>query len=274
VAGGDVNARDNKGRTALMSACSAERFDIVQMLLARGADPNLQNTDGDTALMVAAMGDSSLPGSAGRGNLEIVRMLLAKGADPNLKGGWPPLVVAAEHGDNDLIKFLLEKGADINVKNSRGMSALSRAIYDGRVETAKMLLANGANVDSRDDFGDTPLLLAAAGNSNLTRELLDRHADVNAQNKSLESALMRANRPETVALLLDHGADLNARDKRGHTALMHAVPGNFEKTRLLLEKGADVNARNQNGVTALTIARSYSGNFAIIGILLRFGAGE
>jgi ankyrin repeat protein len=272
--GGDVNARDNKGRTALMSACSADRMDIVEFLLAKGASPNLKDQDGDTALAVAAMGDMSEAGKSRRGNLGIVRMLLAGGADPNAKGGWPPLVVAAEHGDNDLIRFLLENGADINAKNERGMTALSRAIYDGNIDTAKLLLAKGADLESRDSSDDTPLIHAASQNRDIVRELLDRGAKPNVRNENLETPLMLAYSVANVLALLEHGAELEAKDQKGLTALMHAVlHRNTKGVRVLLEKGADVNARTPGGETALSIAR-HSNIQPCIELLLKFGATE
>lgn len=271
--GGDVNARDNEGRTALMSACSGDHIDIVEFLLAKGASPNLKDQDGDTALAVAAMGDMREAGKSRRGNLGIVRMLLAGGADPNAKGGWPPLVVAAGQGDDDLIRFLLENGADIDVKSSQGMSALSRAIYDGNVGTAKLLLAKGADIESRDSSDNTPLIHAAWRSHEIVQALLGRGAKANATNQDLETPLMRSYDVASVLALLDHGADLEAKDKRGLTALMHAVMDfNAGKARLLLEKGADVNARTPDGDTALSIAKQNSYNRPIVELLLKFGA--
>jgi ankyrin repeat protein len=275
--GGDVNARDDKGRTALIASCAAARVELVKMLLSKGADPNLKDNDGFTALAQAALARATADRTAGYsgGGTEIVRLLLDNGADVNAKGGWPPLFFAAETGNNDIVKLLLENGAEVNANNERGMSALSRAIYDRHDDTARLLLASGADVNSRDRLGETALQFAAPGSPDLVRELLTKGADVNTKNESLETPLMRAERFECVVALLDHGAELEAKDKRGMTALMHAVgTRNVDKIRALLRNGALVNARDAAGQTSLTIAKQYSDNHAIIDLLLRFGAAE
>jgi len=278
-AGGDVNTQDEKGRTALMAACDAGRTEIVKMLLAKGANPNLQDNDGDTALNEATttsdIGPTDTAGSRG-GNIVIVKLLLAGGADAKMAtGSFPPLICAAEYGNNAIVELLLERGADINAKNWTGMSALARSIYDGRFETAKILLAKGADVESRDDSGDTPLILAAQRNPQLLRDLLDKGANANGKNNNLETALIHAYGRESVVTLLDHRAELEAKDKRGMTALTHAALGrNHEKVKVLLERGADVNARTTEGETALSIARQYSDGRPIVELLLKFGAKE
>ena len=73
-AGVDPNTRDNEHSSpALMSASYHGHTEIVKLLLDKGADPNIQNEDGETALMKASE----------EGHTEIVKLLLAKGADPN-----------------------------------------------------------------------------------------------------------------------------------------------------------------------------------------------
>ena len=155
------------------------------------------------------------------------------------------------------------------------MTALSRAIYDGQSDTAKLLLARGADIESRDGLGDTPLIFATSRIPVLLRNLLDRGANPNSANSELETALMRAYGVDEVLALLDHGADLEKKDKRGMTALMFAVSSrNMQKVSLLLERGAEVNARNASGLTALGIAKLYSNNRPIIELLQKFGATE
>lgn len=275
---GDVNVQNEKGRTALMSACAGGQVGVVKLLLAKGANPNLKDKGRDTALCLAAMSSApDAPNQTGfHANIEIVRLLLANGADvKDNNGGWPALVVAAERGNNEIVKLLIEKGADINVKNWVGMTALSRAIYDGKLETAKILLAAGSDIESRDRSGETALMFATSRGLEFARALVAKGANPNVANDVGETALMRAHSVETVALLLDHGADLNSKDKKGRTALMHAVAGrHLEKTRVLLERGAEVNQRNIEGETALAIARQYSDNRPIIETLLKFGATE
>ena len=75
-AGADPNLKDKYGKTALIWASAAEgHTEVVKVLLEAGADPNLKDEDGITALMGASTG----------GYTEVVKVLLEAGADPNLK---------------------------------------------------------------------------------------------------------------------------------------------------------------------------------------------
>src|SRR5213078_3197119 len=97
----------------------------------------------------------------------------------------------------------------------------------------------------------------AINRHDIAQLLLDRGAQVNARDNAGNTALFYAAYRQTSAgpipttelarLLLDHRADPNARDKSGHTPLMVArIVG---LARLLVDRGADVNARDSNGVT-------------------------
>jgi len=151
--GASVNAKDNDGRTALLvvaskppadqgpsaefamaraagAAAGAEEFlgPVVQALLAKGADVNDKDSNGETALMWASR----------FGHLGVVQVLLAKGADVNAKmgNGRTALMVASsnafdwiyhlEHLDQrlDVVQALLAKGADVNAKGNNGLTAL------------------------------------------------------------------------------------------------------------------------------------------------------
>lgn len=116
--------------------------------------------------------------------------------------------------------------------------------------------------------------------------LLEQGADVNARDEDGETVLMKAaNRnenPETIKALLEAGADINARDKRGNTALIKAVGfnRNLDVIKVLLNAGADVNAKNDNRYTPLIEALSPYAfiiddeiqQIQIVKLLLSFGA--
>src|SRR5882757_9645926 len=90
-----------------------------------------------------------------------------------------------------------------------------------RVAFAK-LLRGGADANTRDSRGDTPLMYAAvAGSVDMMRQLMTAGADVNASNNFNSTALMWcSNNLEKVRLLLDKGADVNTRSKQGRTPLV------------------------------------------------------
>jgi ankyrin repeat protein len=122
--------------------------------------------------------------------------------------------------------------------------ALVTAIRDADAPAVRKLIDKGADVNSRDEQGNTPLILASfyAG-------------------------------PECVALLLEKGADVNAANKAGVTALIRAAT-NFEKTRLLVDAGAEVRVRTADlGNTPLILAARRAGNSRTVKLLLERGAG-
>ena len=103
--GGDVNARDQRGLTALMHAADRGYTLIVPLLLRAGADPDLRAVDGPTALFLAVL----------RGHIEIVEVLLEAGADTSIRGleGMTPIKLAQTRKKHSEILELLEKHAKL-----------------------------------------------------------------------------------------------------------------------------------------------------------------
>ena len=156
---------------------------------------------------------------------------------------------------------------EVNNKNSEGWTALHIAAINSNkysLETVKLLLDNGADINLTTVIGSTALMLATAysnkGSSLETvRLLLENGTNVNLATKDGLTALMLAavyantdSSLETVRLLLEKGADVNLVDKEGWTALMMAArysntDSSLETVKLLLEKGAYVNLVDEEG---------------------------
>mgnify|MGYP001564160072 CR=1 FL=1 len=175
----------------------------IEALLAKGADVNAKNKDGETPLEMAAFEE----------NKAIAELLLAKGADVNAKGelGWTPLHRAASGAYINVAEFLLAKGADVNTKNVYGETPLHIAAYGGSKGVAELLLAKGADVNAKDKNGETPLHRAAArGYRGLAEFLLAKGADVNTKNVFGETPRDSAERngeKAVVELLNEHLAN-------------------------------------------------------------------
>jgi ankyrin repeat protein len=107
-------------------------------------------------------------------------------------------------------------------------------------------------IDVRDRRGATPLMHAAAfGNLETLKLLLDAGADVNARNEFNATALLWASgQPEKARLLMKRGAEVNIQSRQGRTPLMVAAAyaGNAEVVRLMLSKGADAKARTNRHI--------------------------
>jgi ankyrin repeat protein len=260
---------------ALLSACLENRMDIACMLVEAGANVNLVSGD--------KYGRAPLHEACRNDNLELARYLLDHGADPNLADheylfGWTPLMLAAQ-SDAELTALLLERGAKVDQRSYTGYTALWLASRVGKVETAKALLAAGAEVDARDTRdGATPLYQAAVGgHADVVKLLLKAGADPNARaTKRLDTTpLMAASRCgslESVNALLSSGADPKASDTEGHTALMYAAIAAKEDVLVaLLKAGALVNAKDGKGETAL-FAAYQSANPDAIRTLIHLGA--
>ena len=150
--------------------------------------------------------------------------------------------------------------------------ALYSAVWRGRTEQARALIAAGVNVNVRTSDND-PLLYEAAwrGNTEIARILIDAGADVNATTSDndpvLYEAVWRGN-TDMAQILIDAGADVNARDSDGDPLLYTPVwRGSIAMVRILVDAGADVNATTSDGDT-LFYEATWRGRTEILQILL------
>jgi ankyrin repeat protein len=183
--GADVNAAGNHGLTPLHMAVMRAQVNAVRILIAKGAKVDAR-VDGDTPLHIAAQGfrftvvqkDWSSQDWAIKEMVEIAKLLIAGGADVNStsNGGRMPIHEASRYGNKPMVEFLLQSGADANAKDNGGSMPLhylaastEEFVSEGSlIEVARVLLANGARLNERDEFGNTPDEEAArAGRSEL-----------------------------------------------------------------------------------------------------------
>lgn len=227
-AGADPNQR-GLGVTPLIEAVRALNLDAVDALLTAGADANLLDAGGRSALMYAAAAYDD-PRA-----LSIAERLLEAGADTNLRApdGTTPLVEVLEQGPSSsalrMARTLIAAGADTNVV-SAGETPLSLALAHGWLEAVDLLLASGADVNLTYGDGQTALLQAAAEGAELKllRRLLRAPVDLNARNPEGRTALMLVamdvseTAPIRLFTLLAAGADPALRDEAGRRALFYA----------------------------------------------------
>jgi ankyrin repeat protein len=260
-----VNKKGPAGSTPLMYAALYGDADSVRQLLKLGADPNIQNDAGATALMWAT------------DNLEIVTELVEHGADVNAKSSdsrTPLLIGAGRYGAAPVVKYLLDHGANPSAHSpalAGEMTPLAEAAYVGDETILRMLLARGADVKAA---GPNPLVFSivsrCTGCSNLFMGTAEK--DELSLQALLDSPPLNDTR--AVNALLDHGANVNAKDPDGNTLLMlvsacdDASPDTVKR---LIAGGADLNAKNPRGETALDFARG-RGKTAVVDLLVESGA--
>ena len=175
----DVEAKDANDRTLFQCACDSDE-EIAFLLIERGADVNIVDVEGLTALHWSAhVGHSSL-----------CRVLVEKGCEVNAQAklGATPLMVACAGAHHDIVELLIERGADINMVTPEGWSALHVSVWASAPSIVRVLLGNGADPDVQSyrltHKGDkvpasTPLLIAIFLNSiKIVRHLLDANVNV------------------------------------------------------------------------------------------------
>jgi ankyrin repeat protein len=156
------------------------------------------------------------------------------------------LADAVQNSDRAAIRSLLAKKVDVNAPQGDGTTALHWAAFNDDMETAKLLLAAGADVKAATrDGAITPLFMACRnGSAPMIELLLKAGADVNSATETGTTALMMAasaGNPAALNVLLAHGANVNAKDlAHGQTALIFAASLNRgDAIKVLLAHGAD-----------------------------------
>jgi cytohesin len=174
---------------------------------------------------------------------------------------------AARNGDFEKVKSLLKDNADLVFsRDDSGDTPLHWAVSKGHKEVAELLLANKADVNAKNNVGETPLFSAAS--KEMAKLLLGNKADVNARDNGDETPLHEANK-EVTEVLLANGADVNARTNNGTTPLhLAAFDGNKDRVSCLLASNADVNARTDDGDTPLHWAAKGAGSSDVAKLLL------
>ncbi|KAJ5752240.1 hypothetical protein N7520_009157 [Penicillium odoratum] len=214
---------------------NGREINTIKDLLNKGANVNAQDSDGQTAMMIATS----------HGYHEVVSLLLKyKAKTDTTHKGQTALFIAAQKGDENIAKLLLLNGADPKGPNMRGKSALSQAVISGNLSMTRLLL----------NYGATTNVLCANGDTALTYAVVSDNI-------------------EMTQLLLDHGTPVDQIGISTRTSLFRAVSlGNVRMAKLLIEKGADPNRQDNQGLSAMRIAMENRQD-EILRLFYQFGYG-
>ena len=189
-----------------------------------------------------------------------------------------PMIKAAQEDNLEEVQQLLP-GRDVNLRDKRsGTTALEHAVRNGNREMAQLLLSAGADVNTRNEGGQTVLMmLGEEATADLVWDLINAGAKVNQKDNEGNTPLIEAagfNNIEALKTLLDAGAEVAAWNHNGETPLlMAASAGLVNNVRALILAGADINQRDSDDKTALTLAIE-NGHRAVIRLLRSQGAVE
>jgi ankyrin repeat protein len=267
--GADPNVNAGQFGSALTAAASLNLKDAIVTLIDKGAQLELKDPDGRTALST----------SARDGHVEVVRLLLEHGAETTIvnKYGWTPVNSAAHDGHAEVIGLLLDHGADMNTGNKEGgKTPIYTAADRGFPDVVRLLLERGADVANQNDSGWTPVFAAATnGHTEVVRLLLDRGADAATPGSDEWTPMNSAaswGYEEIIKLLLERGADPGIPNNKGWVPLATGVlNGHLEIARLFLDRGTDANIQDNEGNTSLYFA-ARAGHIKIVQLLLERGA--
>lgn len=218
-AGADVNARDKYGMCPLEYALTPK---MAKLLIDAGANIN-------DAFRRGRLWDA-----------EILKTLIDAGADIK-KYGTEALLNTRDVKQKEI---LLELGVKMNTNEAN-----SGLLYTASVDFAKSCIEMGADINTKDSDGCTPLINAARnGNERLVRFLINMGADVNATKNDGTNALFAVKDLGTAQRLVYAGADVNNATTDGFTVLMRAVEACYdpELIKFLLDHGADMNAKTKD----------------------------
>jgi ankyrin repeat protein len=222
---------------ALGFAAKYDHAEVVEALLAAGADPDASPADASPPLHMATS----------EVRMRIVEMLLrAKATADIVYEDQTPLFLAATEGHEQVANLLIGAGADPSWKTQTGRTIMHQAAQSGSVRIVERLADAHSPIDASDGEGLTPLHVAAyLGHADVVKTLIARGAELDRLDGDQFTALHRAvlgDRLGTVTVLLAAGAAPSHRGQLGFSPLLlavaHASPSIEEKTQFVTdEKG-------------------------------------
>lgn len=297
VVGVPLSVRDNYGLSpldlAFMDAGNAASVRIAAKLLLAGAEPVRGNFayfedavrthnmilrfhDGQTPLHIA-----TIDGHAGivdyilneKTSVRVADILAAQDIS-----GTTPLHEAVRYGRVDIARILLDNGANVNALDSIGKSPILLIVPSAaQRDMYPLLLQYRANVNQKDMYGDTALHVATMANTSVSilSLLVSSGAVVNERNKEGATPLKLAidlKHPEQVRFFAQNGGDIYAEDIEGNTPISKALESDtLEMLRTLLSSG-NISSTDSSGNTALHIALSKDAPIECVRYLVEAGS--
>ena len=269
----------NKSSDPQNSAREKEYLDIVDLLLAEGANPLVDGPSHPSAIYIAAQAGNQP---------DLLNRLLEYAQETDANAPQKALLNAAALGSYSAVTSLLIYGVSPNIQDIKGDTPLMKAVLiaDDRKITDEFLQLE-ADPTITNNKGDTALHKVLKNPNSVAKEKIfisliaalkchNRLSYINAQNNDGDTPLHCACRHpadlQIVDILLDLGADHDLRNKKGETPLLCAVElNNKDAVESLLLAKADPNAKNNSGCGPLVKAVGQA-NKEIMTLLIQNGA--
>lgn len=270
--GNGVNKITHDGRTYLHWAAYKGNVELVDYLIHKGYDINLEDSHGNSPLAFAA--------SNGLANIQVFENFFKAGIAPKKKyANGATLLMLCAPNDKELkvTNYLVSKGLSVKDTDNNGATVFDYAARTGNLDNLKSFLAKGSKATGN------ALIIAAQGarrSSNtievyrfLVEEQKLKPAFTSKEGYNVLHYLVRKpNQSEIITYFLEKGAEVNQPNLDGNTPFIIAAGGkDLQTLRLLLPKVKDINAVNSKGQSALTNAIA-SGSTEIAALLIDSGA--
>ena len=255
--GGDVNAKTTRGHTALMWAAAEKHAPVTRFLVERGADVRARTASRTPPNRNYAGRDDSQVAKGPRPvlkerealNPEFRRDLLRSREGPRAEGGFTPLLYGVLSGDIDTVRVLLDAGADVNETAADGATPLVLAVVKKHEPLASDLLNRGANPNAAGTGYAALHVAGATGQIEAVKALIAKGADVNA----------RLEKPVSFTEAFVTGTKVSPGagwvDLKGATPFMMAARSvDVSAMRELAAHGADPLRTADDGTTAVMVA--------------------
>ena len=248
----DINVQDTSGSTPLHEAVRYGNIEIIEELLAEGANINAQDNIGKSPIMVIMPKEKMEA---------IYKLMVNYRADLNLKDSYGDTLIHTAtmmHAPESILELLVENGADVNAKNKEGVTPFEIAIQHHDKEMTRFYANHDADIHTKDTHGISPLSLALEADKELFEMII---SEKNAQSQNSEGntplhiALLNDAPLEKILYIISLTEDVNIRNSDGNNVLYIACTKKQEPVvKALLEKGGDIFSINKDSDSALRIA--------------------
>lgn len=274
----DIHAKDSQDDTPLTLACWKGHTTVAEYLLEHNADLTATDNEGRTSLHLAVLD----------GYLDTCELLVSAGSvvnEPNKVGRTPLHIGTASRaservservsvltcwraaaglrGRTEIAEFLLEQKADVHRQNSNGNTPLNLAAWQGFSDCVRLLVAQNATADARDNEGRTAVVCMRATTRTVTLARCCSDAVLQQHLSALEG------HADVIRLLVEQAhADINARHLTGRTPLhIASLVGRLEACQALVELKGEVQVRDHSQDSPLTLA-CHNGHRPVVEFLL------